>query len=913
MKKLITLVLACIIIPVLYAAETDIVPTKIREKSLETGPDAPVDLSVPEKMVPIDGRGFGEILYTINTLAIGLDGPYGLTWDGTYLYVVSVITDSCYVVDPYIPEVVYGFPAPQTSPWGIAQEQNLWITEITTDEAYEYTHAGTATGNTFSCTPGGASWAADGSEWQGDGAVWFLVVSGTNKAYKFEIPTGTVIDSMGDPAWTYTSQRGITYDPFRDMFWIGGWNSDSVWEINPDGTPTGNTFPMDGCAGIAYDWQSTISPDPVLWVNLGTADQIVMVDVDVPWPWFWDFETGWQGWTHTNADTFPFAWDVIESGYKPTWTPPDAGDSTMWIDSDAAGTGVVVEDTALSPAVAPPANMAWLKYGLGYRNLSATSDSLSVGIITFSGGAWNPPEELRQYNDDFGPDWDSIDVSAYATADSVRIYFYYIGEYDWYAGFDNVGLYPAPSYDAACFEVFNPPPLDAVDAGDYDIIGRIHNMASTATFDVTANVYDTLDAWNPIFTNTVTLIDFPAGGDSLVNLGTATFAMDKVYYTEIYTELVGDIRPRNDTSSVYSKTYFEFGDVLFVLDAQTATGDYQLLGIEFDGTYFYVTGGNAGGQPNKVYVLDTLGTLIWALDQPVHSTSWGWRDIAWDGVYAGPDRVDTLYASVDPNVDAFGIDLAGGVLTFYGSYPGPADPNRGLAWKPDSAWFFTADFDDPCYKFSKTNPNINSVTNTYSVYGAAYDTDTIDGEWVWWHSQDDPGTGFDLQIEQMDPNTMVWTGLTFGYAPPTLFSGSAGGLCFYEGFRYKDVLFALVQGSPYDAIVGIFLRWHGVPGVEERPGDEAFVFGFAPHMQNPIKGHAAIGYMTTMSGKVSLRIYDAAGRLIRTLVNKHESAGAKTVFWNGRDALQRKVADGVYFLRLEAEDKTDTRKLIFVR
>ena len=160
----------------------------------------------------------------------------------------------------------------------------------------------------------------------------------------------------------------------------------------------------------------------------------------------WDFETGWQGWTHTNGLPFPEGWDVLESGYiYPSWTPPDAGDSCMWIDSDSAGTGVVVEDTTLSPVVIPSTDMMWLKYGLGYNNLSATSDSLSVGIITFSGGVWNPPVELKQYNADFGPDWDSIDVSAYSTDDSVQIYFFYSGEYDWYAAFDNVminAVYP---------------------------------------------------------------------------------------------------------------------------------------------------------------------------------------------------------------------------------------------------------------------------------------------------------------------------------------------------------------------------------------------------------------------------------------------------------------------------------------
>jgi photosystem II stability/assembly factor-like uncharacterized protein len=77
----------------------------------------------------------------------------------------------------------------------------------------------------------------------------------------------------------------------------------------------------------------------------------------------WDFETGWQGWTHTNGQSFPQAWDVQPwSIHNP---PPNAGDSCLWIDSQAAGFGVIVQDTAWSPMFAPvPGSVQWVKWAI---------------------------------------------------------------------------------------------------------------------------------------------------------------------------------------------------------------------------------------------------------------------------------------------------------------------------------------------------------------------------------------------------------------------------------------------------------------------------------------------------------------------------------------------------------------------
>jgi hypothetical protein len=380
---------------------------------------------------------------------------------------------------------------------------------------------------------------------------------------------------------------------------------------------------------------------------------------------------------------------------------------------------------------------------------------------------------------------------------------------------------------------------------------------------------------------------------------------DKIYGNTVYRYI-----PRN-TESV---TDTSLGDVIFELDVETPTGDNQLLGVEFDGTYFYVTGGAGGSDPNKVYVIDTLGNVIFALDQPAHLTNyWGWRDLAWDGVYVGPDRIDTLYGSFGRHVHKFGVNFEDSTLDHYDPFYGPLYVNRALAYMEDSAWFFTGDGRDSCYKFSKTNTYIDFVSNYYYIYGAAYDSDVQEGGYVWWHSQDNLGSPFYCVIEQMDAMSMNFTGVFFDIVPTTINSGIAGGLCFYEGFRGMDVLFALIQGNPVDMIAGIFIRYH-VPGIAEEPSVRNIeAAGFTSCVPNPTRRGTTISFSLVTASEVFLEIYNKIGRRVRTLVDGKVRSGTQTVYWDGNDDDGRSLPVGVYFARFETEGCKETEKLILLR
>jgi hypothetical protein len=84
---------------------------------------------------------------------------------------------------------------------------------------------------------------------------------------------------------------------------------------------------------------------------------------------------------------------------------------------------------------------------------------------------------------------------------------------------------------------------------------------------------------------------------------------------------------------------------------------------------------------------------------------------------------------------------------------------------------------------------------------------------------------------------------------------------------------------------------------------------------NPMNPTATIQYSLKESGRVTIRIYDVAGRVIKELVNGQIQASPTpySVVWNGTDDAGRHVASGIYFCRMEAKDFISAKKIVVLR
>ncbi len=90
--------------------------------------------------------------------------------------------------------------------------------------------------------------------------------------------------------------------------------------------------------------------------------------------------------------------------------------------------------------------------------------------------------------------------------------------------------------------------------------------------------------------------------------------------------------------------------------------------------------------------------------------------------------------------------------------------------------------------------------------------------------------------------------------------------------------------------------------------------GLAQNYPNPFNPSTTIRYDLPEPCRVSVKIYDVAGRLVSVLKDQvAEGAGRHEVAWEGRDRSGRTVAAGVYFYRLEAGTTSETRRMVLLK
>jgi len=84
---------------------------------------------------------------------------------------------------------------------------------------------------------------------------------------------------------------------------------------------------------------------------------------------------------------------------------------------------------------------------------------------------------------------------------------------------------------------------------------------------------------------------------------------------------------------------------------------------------------------------------------------------------------------------------------------------------------------------------------------------------------------------------------------------------------------------------------------------------------NPFNPATVISYAVPLGGadrRISIKVYDIRGALVRVLVDGIKQPGSHTVYWDGTDKTGRRVSSGIYLYRLRAGDTVFTRKMVVV-
>ncbi len=136
----------------------------------------------------------------------------------------------------------------------------------------------------------------------------------------------------------------------------------------------------------------------------------------------------------------------------------------------------------------------------------------------------------------------------------------------------------------------------------------------------------------------------------------------------------------------------------------------------------------------------------------------------------------------------------------------------------------------------------------------------------------------------------------------------------FNGENIEDVVTGLGE------LIGIVLGTvpAGAPAAPATTGIPSTATVLLANYPNPFNPETWIPYHLASPSDVRITIYDARGTVIRHLDLGHQREGyytsqSRAAYWDGRNAVGERVASGVYFYQLQADNVSLLRKMIIVK
>jgi hypothetical protein len=322
-----------------------------------------------------------------------------------------------------------------------------------------------------------------------------------------------------------------------------------------------------------------------------------------------------------------------------------------------------------------------------------------------------------------------------------------------------------------------------------------------------------------------------------------------------------------------------------------------------DGTNLYAGGSFLSFQTEVLQKIGRWDGATWhAIGGGITNTG-SVRALTWDGanLYAGGDFAyaggmpvgNTAYFDgASWNTMAFGFDgmvrdlqLHGGLLYAAGDFVhwGLDVMNHVAAWN-GSLWQKVGD---------PGNPGVDGSVRALASSGGWL---FASGEFT--HAGGTPAS----RIASWDG--MAWSPLGSGLDRP------ADALAMGEGELFVGGEFATAGGNGSHR----FARWALTPtAVVSTPPTRAAML--EPAMPNPFNPSTQIRYRVATDSRVTIGIYDVAGRRVRLLVDEFVagSTSVRSREWDGTADNGARAASGVFFVRMEADGATETQKIVLLK
>ncbi len=90
-------------------------------------------------------------------------------------------------------------------------------------------------------------------------------------------------------------------------------------------------------------------------------------------------------------------------------------------------------------------------------------------------------------------------------------------------------------------------------------------------------------------------------------------------------------------------------------------------------------------------------------------------------------------------------------------------------------------------------------------------------------------------------------------------------------------------------------------------------FVLKQNFPNPFNPTTKINFDLPISSNVKLEIFNLLGQKVRTLVDEKVNAGFISVVWDGRNDFGKQVSSGIYIYKIQADNFTQSKKMVFLK
>ncbi len=135
------------------------------------------------------------------------------------------------------------------------------------------------------------------------------------------------------------------------------------------------------------------------------------------------------------------------------------------------------------------------------------------------------------------------------------------------------------------------------------------------------------------------------------------------------------------------------------------------------------------------------------------------------------------------------------------------------------------------------------------------------------------------------------------------------------GFSYMAIRDDVINApiDRFELAKDVFQWMNSTTNANVTPAETPKFTKLAQNYPNPFNPTTTIKFDLKEKGFVTLKVYNVAGQLVRTLVEGERNAAAYSVDWDGANDRGAAVASGIYFYKMETKGFSQTKKMVLLR